>query len=399
MLEEMIAPLNVDVIILPAIKIVDGNKGMVPIPMVAGKVIAVQGQLKAKKPQMLEFMQKAKPGLVLCFWHITFAFMLKICMRPPPQMKVVHIAAQFALKRTLTLADLKMPLEVVTMATMDVMASIFEATGRCYAISPTSSDNALPPILELPPPLKPGLKPLILCYFLVVKDALKLERLLAKHRTGEDKYSFGGRTMSVEFHCFTANVLPTPKNRPLSLHSHPKQRQLFQDLFARCTGVIVSSGNETVWESVCRGVPVLTMPTTGHGEQLLNARIHARNFPSNVRKTEVSGCIEPGGKLTLDDVLWVVNSGTQTPTAESAQLRARVGDLEQQAIARELPMLRPPDEGAALPAPILLPPPTEAQLPAGRPATALVAAGMFGAGMLTMWVIMGPAGLLGAAIL
>lgn len=95
----------------------------------------------------------------------------------------------------------------------------------------------------------------------------------------------------------------------------------------------------------------------------------------------------------------MVNSGTQTPTAESAQLRARVGDLEQQAIARELPMLRPPDEGAALPAPILLPPPTEAQLPAGRPATALVAAGMFGAGMLTMWVIMGPAGLLGAAIL
>ena len=74
-------------------------------------------------------------------------------------------------------------------------------------------------------------------------------------------------------------------------------QRVWQDLFARCTGVIVSSGNETVWESVCRGVPVLTMPTTGHGEQLLNARIHARNFPSNVRKTEVSGCIEPGGKL------------------------------------------------------------------------------------------------------
>ena len=36
----------------------------------------------------------------------------------------------------------------------------------------------------------------------------------------------------------------------------------------RCTGVIVSSGNETVWESVCRGVPVLTMPTTAHGEQV-----------------------------------------------------------------------------------------------------------------------------------
>jgi len=41
--------------------------------------------------------------------------------------------------------------------------------------------------------------------------------------------------------------------------------------------VIASSGNETVWEAVCRGVPVLTVPTEGHGEQLLNAVVHARN--------------------------------------------------------------------------------------------------------------------------
>ena len=29
-------------------------------------------------------------------------------------------------------------------------------------------------------------------------------------------------------HCFTAEALPEPKGRPLALHSHPKQRALFQ---------------------------------------------------------------------------------------------------------------------------------------------------------------------------
>ena len=82
------------------------------------------------------------------------------------------------------------------------------------------------------------------------------------------------------------------------LHSHPKQRKLFQELFAKCTAVIVSAGNETVWEAVSRGVPVLTVPTEGHGEQLLNAAVHARNFPHLVRARP---------HLDVVDVEWLVH--------------------------------------------------------------------------------------------
>ena len=39
--------LQVDILILPAIKLVDGHKGMVPIPLVIGNIVTVQGQLKA----------------------------------------------------------------------------------------------------------------------------------------------------------------------------------------------------------------------------------------------------------------------------------------------------------------------------------------------------------------
>ena len=38
---------------------------------------------------------------------------------------------------------------------------------------------------------------------------------------------------------------------------------LCQELFSKCTGVICSSGNETIWEAVSRGVPVLTIPSPG----------------------------------------------------------------------------------------------------------------------------------------
>ena len=34
--------------------------------------------------------------------------------------------------------------------------------------------------------------------------------------------------LSLQVHCFTAEALPEPKGRPLALHSHPKQRALFQ---------------------------------------------------------------------------------------------------------------------------------------------------------------------------
>ena len=44
--------------------------------------------------------------------------------------------------------------------------------------------------------------------------------------------------------------------------------KLFQELFAKCSGVLCSTGNETVWEAACRGVPVLTIPTGIHAAGL-----------------------------------------------------------------------------------------------------------------------------------
>jgi hypothetical protein len=123
----------------------------------------------------------------------------------------------------------------------------------------------------------------------------------------------------VEVHCFTATALPPPKGRPLALHSHAKQRALFQELFNKCTGVIASSGNETVWEAVCRGVPVLTIPTAEHGEQMLNATQHSANFPHLVRARS---------QLQPADVAWVAGfEPTDASRRESSALRERVAAL------------------------------------------------------------------------
>ena len=121
-----------------------------------------------------------------------------------------------------------------------------------------------------------------------------------------------------QFHCFTSKPLDKTHSQ---LRSHQKQRALFQELFAKCTGVIVSAGNETIWEAVCRGVPVLTIPTEGHGEQLLNAAVHARNFPTLVRARPV---------LRAEDLDWLVGYDTTTPAAvaESASLREKVVELQ-----------------------------------------------------------------------
>jgi len=160
---------------------------------------------------------------------------------------------------------------------------------------------------------------LILCYFLVQSDAQKLERLLHKHPVP-----------GVEFHCFTAQPLPKPKGRELSLYSHQKQRKLFVELFEQCTGVIVSTGNETIWEAVCRGVPVVTVPTTGHPEQFLNAAIHGANFPSLLRVRT---------SITKADIDWLISfEPSAEAQAERSELRQRVTDLYESGS----PLLSPP---------------------------------------------------------
>mgnify|MGYP004085602163 CR=1 FL=1 len=45
----------------------------------------------------------------------------------------------------------------------------------------------------------------------------------------QPKASTSARAMPPQVHCFTGEALAEPKGRPLALHSHAKQRALFQE--------------------------------------------------------------------------------------------------------------------------------------------------------------------------
>jgi len=308
MLDEMVRPLGVPLLIIPAIELVDTEKGFIPLvnpPRFFTSLMRAQDFLQKNASDIQQFFAHANAGNIYNMYHLTLARFFQL--NPlPPSILVTHMAAQFGLC-ALTFDDTRTFIEVGGKAVMDVMASIFTASGQTVPIGPQGGDGSLPPIIHLPTPLQPKTPRLILCYFLVQTNAKKLDELLAKQPLAD-----------CEFHCFTAKPLAAPKSQ---LHSHQKQRALFQELFAKCTGVIVSAGNETVWEAVCRGVPVLTIPTEGHSEQLLNAAVHARNFPTLVRQAP---------RITPDDIQWLTNfkSSSQTALAESAALREKVTGLQ-----------------------------------------------------------------------
>ena len=142
--------------------------------------------------------------------------------------------------------------------------------------------------------------------------ARRLERLLYANPIGAE---------GPEVHVFTSELLTPPRGRTnLSVTSHLKERKLFVELFHRCTGVICSTGNETIWEAASRGVPVLTLPTAGHGEQILNATVHARALPQLVRAR---------ARLKMADIRWLVGfEHTDASRAESDGLRQRCAALE-----------------------------------------------------------------------
>ena len=305
MIEEKILPLNLPTLTLPAIKLVHSEKGVLPIPLVLLSVVHFISKSKETLRDVSRFFAETEPSHIFNFWHITLAHCLQD-VQLPTGAEVINVAPQFNIQSQPLAGG---PIELIGKGTIDVMAGIFRNSGPTFSISPLAGSNSIPPILELPDPIKSFAPRLILCYFLVQRDAAKLEKLLAR-------YSITG----VEFHCFTVKALEKPKDRPLALNSYPKQGKLFKSLLARCTGIIVSTGNETIWEAVCRGVPVLTMPTPGQAEQMMNARIHSNNFPHLVKAVN---------KITIDDVRWVVD---YQPSLESQQesenLRQRVASFD-----------------------------------------------------------------------
>lgn len=311
MLDEMVKPLGVELLVIPAIELVDSQKGFVPLvePVrFVSTMMSSQKALHENRHEYAAFFRRARAGQIFNMYHLTLARFFQ--HNPlPPSMKITHMAAQFGLC-DLTEDDTNTLIEVGSKAVMDTMKSIFVASGQTVPISPLGKEGTLPPILHVPTRIEPASTPkLILCYFLVSTNAEMLDAILAQ-----------APMEGVEFHCFTSRALEKTSSQ---LQSHAKQRKLFQDLFARCTGVIVSAGNETVWEAVCRGVPVLTIPTEGHGEQLLNASVHGRNFPNLVRQQPT---------LNAKDIRWLVNFDLQDPAAakECTNLRDLVTNFNEQ---------------------------------------------------------------------
>ena len=310
MLDEMFRPLckdGVELLIIPAIELVDTETGFLPLvnpSRFVGSFMNAQKSLFDKRAEYAAFFARARAGRIYSMYHSTLARFFQL--NPlPPSVKIVHMAAQFGLCDLPEEATVSF-VEVGTKAVMDLLKDIFISSGEVAVITPLGTPGSLPPIIHSPAPLDPTVPKLVLCYFLVRTSAEILDRILADNPMP-----------GVEFHCFPSK----PLERPVSqLHSHQKQRKLFQELFSKCTAVIVSAGNETVWEAVCRGVPVLTIPTEGHGEQLLNAAVHARNFPNLVRSAPL---------LSAPDVRWLVDYDLEAAgsVAESASLRKLVDEF------------------------------------------------------------------------
>ena len=311
LIEENITPLGAPLLVLPAITIVNKD-GVLPPHRVLAKARAAERGLKVQSARILEFLAAAKPGILINMWQIRLGKFLQ--QNPlPPSVLCLTIAAQCGqaagAPTELRISEITSVMAAAAKGTCEVMCRVFAGSGPLVAITASGKDGCLAPIIEIPDAISnPPPSPLLLCYFLTQAPARKLEKLLHQNPIP-----------NLEVHVFTPEALTAPKGRELSLHSHPKQRALFQELFAKCTGVICSTGNETIWEATCRGVPVLTVPTAGHGEQMLNAVTHARALPSLVRTRK---------SLKIADVRWLVEFvHTEESRRESATLRERCAAL------------------------------------------------------------------------
>lgn len=181
MLDEMVRPLGVELLVIPAIELVDTETGFIPLnnPVrFVGSLIKSQEYLLKNAADIADFFARARASKIFNMYHLTLARFFQL--NPlPPSIEITHMAAQFGLC-ALTYEDTRTFLEVGGKAVMDVMSAIFAASGQTIPIGPTGGENILPPIIHLPAPLQPRTPRLILCYFLVQTNAKALDAILAK---------------------------------------------------------------------------------------------------------------------------------------------------------------------------------------------------------------------------
>lgn len=275
--------------IVPGVQLTN-RRGAVSLPILLLKLASFPFRLRSISKSAQGFIRGTGAGFILSCWHYSFALMLSTALAH--KTKVIHIAPQFDLRVDATPSS--GVVESIWRGSLLALRDAFQATGHCVAIGPKALDanagaalaECLPPILQ-PPPLwtqpPTGTPKLVLCYFLSTDAAQKLVDAVKCLQNEEQ-----GCT-DAAFHCFSDPPLQVCGEVASFVVPHLKSKIEFRKLFEVCDSVICSSGNETVWESICRGVPILTIPTLGHAEQILNAHKHAEHFPKLVRaEKEVS---------------------------------------------------------------------------------------------------------------
>lgn len=99
MLDEMVRPLGVELLVIPAIELVDSNKGFIPLVephRFVSTFMALQSSLVSERDNYAAFFSRCRAGVVYDMFHISLARFFQ--MNPlPPSVRVVHMAAQFGL--------------------------------------------------------------------------------------------------------------------------------------------------------------------------------------------------------------------------------------------------------------------------------------------------------------
>ena len=99
MLDEMVRPLNVELLIIPAIELVDTEKGFTPLiapHRFVSSLLNAQSSLHTERESYAAFFKRARASRIYSMYHLTLARFFQL--NPlPPGISCVHMAAQFGL--------------------------------------------------------------------------------------------------------------------------------------------------------------------------------------------------------------------------------------------------------------------------------------------------------------
>lgn len=93
MVDEMVTPLGVELLVLPAISLVDTEKGFLPLVRphtFVGGLMAAQRRLADERHSIAAYFQRINAGRIFCFWHITLARYFECGSAPAQRSPLAH---------------------------------------------------------------------------------------------------------------------------------------------------------------------------------------------------------------------------------------------------------------------------------------------------------------------